>query len=313
MAHVIGTDEAGYGPNLGPLTICGTRWEISDVDADLYKELQGAISKEVRSDRIPICDSKKVYSSSGSIEKLESAVLAILNSIHGRLPNSVDDLLTMVGASIAADQRLYFCGGIELPLCNNLDRIEEWSAKFVQACDEKGISLTGVACQTIFPAKFNRLVGELGNKAEVLSSQTLCCISKLSQDLDGTFRIICDKHGGRSKYTGMLNQYLTDQFVHIDCESRSISRYHWREKNGQSFEISFQSQGESFCPTALSSMIAKYVREVCMECWNRYWDQHIPGIKPTKGYPVDAKRFKAEIEKCQMRLEIQDDQIWRIC
>ena len=39
MAFLIGTDEAGYGPNLGPLTICGTLWSI-DKDqtsgTDLY-------------------------------------------------------------------------------------------------------------------------------------------------------------------------------------------------------------------------------------------------------------------------------------
>jgi len=34
MQHIIATDEAGYGPNLGPLAIGATRWETSDADFD---------------------------------------------------------------------------------------------------------------------------------------------------------------------------------------------------------------------------------------------------------------------------------------
>ena len=30
MGYAIGTDEAGYGPNLGPLVISATVWEIPD-------------------------------------------------------------------------------------------------------------------------------------------------------------------------------------------------------------------------------------------------------------------------------------------
>ena len=40
MAYLIGIDEAGYGPFLGPLCIGATYWEISDElfqeDVDLY-------------------------------------------------------------------------------------------------------------------------------------------------------------------------------------------------------------------------------------------------------------------------------------
>ena len=30
MGYLIGTDEAGYGPNLGPLVISATVWEAPD-------------------------------------------------------------------------------------------------------------------------------------------------------------------------------------------------------------------------------------------------------------------------------------------
>ncbi|MFT7631390.1 MAG: hypothetical protein ACI87E_002428, partial [Mariniblastus sp.] len=44
---------------------------------------------------------------------------------------------------------------------------------------------------------------------------------------------------------------------------------------------------------------------------NEFWIEQIPGLKPTKGYPVDAKRFKAEIAKVQAKLGITDEAVWR--
>ena len=38
---LIGTDEAGYGPNLGPLTVAATAWHLPDgvEPLDLWKAL----------------------------------------------------------------------------------------------------------------------------------------------------------------------------------------------------------------------------------------------------------------------------------
>ena len=42
VALLLGTDEAGYGPNLGPLVVAGTAWRI-DAPPD---EAEGAIAGE---------------------------------------------------------------------------------------------------------------------------------------------------------------------------------------------------------------------------------------------------------------------------
>ena len=34
MTLVIGIDEAGYGPNLGPLVIGGSSWQIDDLQSN---------------------------------------------------------------------------------------------------------------------------------------------------------------------------------------------------------------------------------------------------------------------------------------
>ena len=46
MTLVIGTDEAGYGPNLGPLVVAATVWDVAaapdDADAALAAALESA-------------------------------------------------------------------------------------------------------------------------------------------------------------------------------------------------------------------------------------------------------------------------------
>ena len=58
-------------------------------------------------------------------------------------------------------------------------------------------------------------------------------------------------------------------------------------------------------------MTAKYLRELSMRAFNAYWASHVPNLKPTAGYPVDARRFKREIAVAQKSLEIDDCLLWR--
>ena len=50
MGLVFGMDEAGYGPNLGPLVITVTAWEVpgSPTKIDLWNALSAAVAKTGR-------------------------------------------------------------------------------------------------------------------------------------------------------------------------------------------------------------------------------------------------------------------------
>lgn len=316
MCLLIGTDEAGYGPNLGPLTICGTAWEVPSADVELYDLLAEVISAESSSaGKMSICDSKVIYNSAHSIAKLETFVLAVLYACHHAIPHDLGELANFIGADLRSE-----CPGdfswasksLQLPLAADPERVVSFGKTFSQECKRVGVKLVKVDCHSIFPSEFNNLVAKFGNKAELLSYTTLNCVKCLAAISKLDAHIVCDKHGGRSKYAPLINQYLTDQFLRIGLESRAASRYAWNENDGRGFAIEFRSKGESFMPTALSSMIAKYFREVCMEVWNRFWQLKIPNIKPTKGYPVDARRFKNEIAAVQSELGIGDESIWRM-
>lgn len=315
VAFLIGTDEAGYGPNLGPLTIGGTLWQVPDTSVDLYQALDSAVSSRRAEGRLVVADSKQVYPSGQSIEVLEKTVLSFLKTVNGATPERFGQLGQMLGFCLQGlGPSFESVSDFPLPVCAGRSEIEAGAQRLTRTFEESGCRLT--ACQTvaIFPSRFNEAVNKFGNKAELLSYETLSLVGRLmelrSTGDDSDVWIGCDKHGGRSKYAGMLNQYLTAEFVRIDKESLESSQYNWQQ-GCTSVSIRFNAKGEHLLPVALASMVAKYVREIAMLVWNEFWQGKLPGIRPTKGYPLDARRFKKEIAELQQSLGIQDQQIWR--
>lgn len=314
MALLIGTDEAGYGPNFGPLTICGTAWQVPTVETELYTLLaEIVVPRRPATDKLMICDSKVICRASGTLLDLETSVLSILYSVHQCVPESIAQLSELLSCSLESDAHddfKVFATELRLPVAACRTNVQDLGTRFRAACAHHQIAIDAICCETIFPERFNRLINNDGNKADLLSITTLAIVDKLRRSQHDSVKIICDKHGGRSRYAGLINSCLTTEFIKIECESRQLSQYRWRE-NGTEYELRFQAQGESFLPTALSSMIAKYIRELSMLVWNRFWAKRIPGIQPTKGYPQDAKRFRHDIAHMQTKLGIPDESIWR--
>ncbi len=62
---------------------------------------------------------------------------------------------------------------------------------------------------------------------------------------------------------------------------------------------------------ALASMTAKYVRELYMHRFQRWFARRLPGVKPTAGYGTDANRFAAQIAPHLEALGIVGDHLIR--
>ena len=111
---------------------------------------------------------------------------------------------------------------------------------------------------------------------------------------------------GRNGYHAFIADVLDGQMVLCAREERESSRY----RVGRA-ELRFEARAERHFPVAVASMVSKYVRELSMEAFNRFWQRHVPGVVPTKGYPADAKRFRRQIAAAQERLKIPDSVLWR--
>ena len=127
---------------------------------------------------------------------------------------------------------------------------------------------------------------------------------------DAPIVVVCDKHGGRSHYHRLLAGHFPDWLVEIRRESQTCSEYRFGPTERR-IEFRFEVGAERHLPTALASMVAKYLRELAMRAWNDFWCRRVAGLAPTAGYPQDARRFKAAIAAVQRELGIADDAIWR--
>ncbi len=115
-----------------------------------------------------------------------------------------------------------------------------------------------------------------------------------------------DKHGGRSHYASLLQHVFPDHFIQVVRESRAASAYRWTA-GGTTSRAEFLAKGERLLPAALSSMLAKYLRELCMRAWNEFWQQRDPSLRPTAGYPLDARRFRQDIAPQLQKLGVADE------
>jgi hypothetical protein len=107
-----------------------------------------------------------------------------------------------------------------------------------------------------------------------------------------------------------LQSHFPDDWIETLHESRAVSRYGWGPPEKR-VTVKFRARGEAELPTALASMTAKYHRELAMRAFNEFWVKQVPGLRPTAGYPADAKRFKAAIADRQRTLGIDDRDLWR--
>ena len=104
MGLLIGMDEAGYGPNLGPLVVTVTVWEVpgSPREFDLWNAMSDVASQTPSKEplKLQIADSKQVYSPGKGLAALEKSVLSALRMI-GCVPTSLAELMDDLKSEIS--------------------------------------------------------------------------------------------------------------------------------------------------------------------------------------------------------------------
>ncbi len=314
MGLLIGMDEAGYGPNLGPLVVTVTVWEVpgSPREFDLWAAMAEVATQSPSKEplKLQIADSKQVYSPGKGLAALEKSVLSALRLL-GKSPKTLGELSADLKSQISnlKSHNPPWLIGRDLPLPSEVEAslIGDIATKWLECCQRAGVTLRAIRSEIVQPERFNSLVRDCDNKALALSRISLNLLRSVwNPDDDQPTLVICDKHGGRNRYDDLLAEVLDDRMIFAVGESRERSVY-----RVGSTELRFQMKAEANFPVALASLVCKYVRELSMHVFNQFWAEHVPGLKPTAGYPVDAARFRTDIAEAQQRLGITDDVLWR--
>lgn len=341
MKLVIGTDEAGYGPNLGPLVVAGTAWSINPSDNapetgspfnwfHIFQE-QFVPPDQASGDKIRVGDSKKIYQSGSGLAELEKLVFSLLTADRRNESSTRHDdsstewswkqlLCALLQNFDAWESSTSECPwhrqyDPQLPQSLNREQVFQLAALFSN--NSNCSCPISQSVQLVEPQQFNLGIAKWGNKASLLSQATFSIVEYLIESAlehsGATFDeivVLCDKHGGRSRYAGMLQSVFADCWIQVVEEQPELSRYSFQWK-GLPVHMEFRAKGESELPIATASMIAKYLREISMQAVNQFWGDKIAGLRPTAGYPVDAKRFRSEIQPMADKLGIPESIWWR--
>jgi len=316
---LIATDEAGYGPKLGPLIITGTAWEVQGhPDRESLEDLFAPLRERNRcgGNSVVVDDSKAVFKPSSGLTGLHAVMSACMHWCE-RPEKSLVDALPW----LAAEDFQAICDTPWLSLQANDQPwlTTEETSPCLQNWQATGLRLVGFASRVITAKEFNAFCSKGTNKADLLSQTTLNLVKNLAEqyqaDADTAdfdfMDVYCDRHGGRRYYAGVLQHVFADHVVQVAGETAKESSYQVLGA-GTKLSVRFTVKGDRFTPVALASMQAKYLRERCMQAFNQYFASRYTGeLTPTAGYPVDADRFLAAIAELIEREQIERDTLIR--
>ncbi|MEX2287733.1 MAG: hypothetical protein WD648_11630 [Planctomycetaceae bacterium] len=313
MGLVIGMDEAGYGPNLGPLVVTVTAWEVPGDPRrfDFWSAFADVVdqSPPETNARLHVADSKQVYSTARGIGRLEQSVLCAFR-LGPTPPGSFRELWHSLvdQAENDPDHEPWLRDrDLPLPYSEQAPPTALLSRKWQTRCKKHGIRLQAIRSDIVLTERFNQLTAACGSKGMTLSRISLQLLRRVwDPDDPQPTLIIADKHGGRNRYDGFLDEIVDGKMIFRQREHASQSSY----RVGNT-EIRFEPRAEAHFPVAMASMVSKYVRELAMVLFNDFWCERIPGLRPTKGYYTDACRFREQIAATQAELGIEDVMLWR--
>jgi ribonuclease HII len=317
--YIVGVDEAGYGPNLGPLVVAATRWWVPDewVEQDFERHLATVFRPSIWRQgcpHVPLGDSKRLYQPASGLASLETGLLAMVTASSEPCGSFIDLLQRLISNQCLNE----IC---QLPWYHGLEQLELAIAppgnpeilrlaKIAQhELQRLGVRLVELQAEVVTEPRFNQCVDQLGSKGELLSQVTLQVVAEQLKKCDAQTIVFCDRQGGRKNYLPVLLQALPDAwFLELSID-RARSSY--MSNSGRPLTIHFSVGGDHFPPTGLASMLAKYLRERLMGQLNAFWTSHLPGLKATAGYPQDAKRFRSRIEPVAQALSLDVSCWWR--
>ncbi len=310
--------------------------------AQLADSITAKVSK--RDPRLPIVDSKKLHHSGAGLAAIEQTALVMLAASGCRPATFLELLQALCPAveNNLPSYPWYRHLQDAVPLeCDAMTITLKANAVRRNLRREK-IQFLGVRSCILPEGHFNRLVVSTRNKATVLWTLTLKLISYLMRLAGGrNLYIFIDRQGARIRYAQTLLTAFEDANLQVIEESAELSRYQLRfdrdvegrpqgaagfsprdascsgktslaEKSRRlkpaapwCVTIEFRQSGESaHLPTALASIYSKYLRELFMVAFNRYWQQRVGGLKRTAGYYRDGLRFVRDIEPVIQSLDI---------
>ena len=327
----VGIDEAGYGPNLGPLVMTaviieadpvpdGLETPALDPPARFWDDLGETVCRAGRRDgRLWVDDSKAIFKRGKGRDRLVASCLAVLDAAGHQPPEHLEALIEALcgtGTPDPAELARWISSNGEGPAWFGSEALERNAPRLRRkpfAPPSGRWRISHVRSVIVGPERFNEGLARFGSKAGVhfeAFQRLLREVWELAADGLPT-QVRGDKHGGRHYYGEPLRAAFPDARIESGPEGPALSKYRL-EAPGRRMSLRLTPRADAQDGlVALASIVSKTAREAWMDVFNAFWAGHVPGLKPTAGYPVDAARFRRVIEPASQALGLEPRLWWR--
>jgi ribonuclease HII len=319
---LVGIDEAGLGPLLGPLTVGYSAFRLPrplSADAifslNMWRELGLSKNPAQRKKRPVVCDSKKLYSPAKGITALEEETLGWVQLAgHGCADFAGFRAAMCPLARERAESYDWYVKPPQFPLEASLERASLRAQALRRKLEDAGYALEAFGVSPVLEGELNRLMKQLGNKARA-EFEVIARILGPLWERHRHVAVLCDRQGGRTRYGRALAHQFPEANVQALHEAKEISTYELSipEVEGRpTMFIAFIEKGDgNHLPVALASMGAKYLRELMMSQFNNWFHTYDAGIKPTAGYYGDGQRWLQDTADLRRRIGVDDARLIR--
>jgi len=305
--RVVGIDENGLGPKLGPLVVTGTALELPTPQYDRASLWESFASLTTASGRPRIGDSKEV-SAFHAMEEAELLVLSLAHMSGARDLTGADAFLAW--ASLTPFESLCqapshapcFTQDLPLPLFAQekgfADRVKDLAAELTACFEQAGTRFLGVRSNIYCPFRYNTFFAHAPDtrKSNLNFEAFEEVIRHFTETFGETALFLCGKVMNL-KYYAKYFEYLSAFVVTGREETHIRSEYHLEGLG----ELRFLHDGDRLeLPIALASIVGKYVREIYVNRLNLFFRHVFPDLKSASGY--NDKVTKALIDRALPRL-----------
>ena len=297
---VVGVDENGLGPVLGPLVTTAVTVEVSRY----HPERHGALGRELG------IDDSKATSGFGQMALAEGIALAVMERLSGREHRDIDGLL----------ESLLLDGPRELQKpCPAGSLAQCWSAPVALPCfggdvaagravlrklERRGVRLVHARSAVACAGTLNTRLRKGQSRVELdLELMELLVIDAHARSLASELRAICGMVGGIRNYPEKMRHFPRRGLTALRAVGGTLA-YQVTGIGHVRFEIDADAR---HLPVALASMVGKYVRELFMERQNRFYRGHDSTLPEVSGYhdPI-TQAFIAQSAPLRTALGIDD-------